>query len=113
MDQFTYEICSDAGCDQANVNVIIKAAGQLTQMDMILYPVPAENELNVLFGSDADATAYISIYDALGRIIIDESAEVSQGIHFKQYDVSYLPKGVYFIQINIGDFTQVKKLLID
>jgi hypothetical protein len=53
------------------------------------------------------------LYDVLGRQVvslIDKKQEA--GVYEVPFDASLLPSGVYFYRLNIGTFTQTKKMIL-
>jgi hypothetical protein len=53
------------------------------------------------------------VYDVLGRevaALVD--GEKSAGLHTVLLDASHLSNGVYFYRLKIGDFSNVKKMIL-
>ncbi len=81
----------------------------LTSVTGVLYlvPNPAKNELNV--SSDSNI-GIISIYDALGKVVLTAPAPELSNISL---NISSLPNGVYFLQAHNGAKTTYKKFIKD
>jgi hypothetical protein len=86
------------------VFVITKSAAavptvSMTEDEVVTYPNPARNELNVLFSKEADVKT-IAVYNLIGKVInvykttVDNSAML---------DIRNLPSGLYFIRLMNGN----------
>ncbi|MBL7946664.1 MAG: T9SS type A sorting domain-containing protein [Flavobacteriales bacterium] len=63
-----------------------------------VFPVPATNELNVLFSSQGGAVDF-TVMDAQGRIVHQENRGASSGVDRQVLDVRTLSSGVYHLRI--------------
>lgn len=71
-----------------------------------IYPNPAENRLNIdLFSTDAQAD--LSIVDAMGRIVMNQSLNTASN----SIDISSLNKGVYFVKITQDGKLMTRKIV--
>ena len=77
------------------------------------YPNPF-NPITTL-GYELPTTAHVnfSVYDLLGRQVAILKDNVEQaGTHQMTFDGSQLPSGIYFYQLQTGDFTETRKMLL-
>jgi len=71
--------------------------------DLIIYPNPASDLLNIQFYSDISATIEIVIYDVTGRQISAFIEESNAGINDFSFDLSSFTKGMYIFSLKSGD----------
>jgi hypothetical protein len=65
-------------------------------------PTIAENFIIVELESILEKTIDFDIYNSLGTNVLNEKITVEKGTNKKHFDVSSLPKGLYFIQTSVG-----------
>ncbi|MFY9310998.1 MAG: T9SS type A sorting domain-containing protein [Bacteroidia bacterium] len=77
---------------------------------LLIYPNPANDEVNIVFNDTTVTTAIVEIHDLLGRLI--EHVSLKPGIPFK-YDTKLLQKSVYMVSLYInGELVENKKLVL-
>ena len=77
---------------------------------MLLYPNPANDEVNIIFNDTTAATALVEIHDLLGKLI--ERVSLKSGVPFN-YNAASLPKSVYMVSLYInGELVENKKLVL-
>jgi hypothetical protein len=78
------------------------------------FPNPATDFINVKINSKTTVgNSNIQILDGKGTIVYKESFVVSQQSFVKQFDISKLPGGVYFIMLDVdGIITKLPSLLV-
>lgn len=64
---------------------------------LYVYPIPAKNQLNLPAGDYENAE--IKIYDVTGQLVYTTSLPATP-LPLSAIDISYLPKGVYFISLS-------------
>ena len=75
----------------------------LNAEDMI-FPNPADNDLFVAYNATEDASnVSFTIVDMLGRVVANQTMDVTAGIMSVRFDVSGMEEGNYFVQIVNGD----------
>jgi hypothetical protein len=80
-------------------------------LTMEVFPNPTNGELMInLANSQSNST--ISIYDLNSNIVLFENIETVEGQFSKVFDLSYLPNGLYFIQLNDGKAILTEKVVI-
>ncbi|HEY1039439.1 MAG TPA: T9SS type A sorting domain-containing protein, partial [Bacteroidia bacterium] len=79
----------------ANTNALQENMEVFT--DLTIYPNPASSSLNLKFDNYNNAEKIISVYDAIGRKIIEETATSSE----YTLNISSLNTGLYFIEAAI------------
>jgi hypothetical protein len=70
---------------------------KIAQYDVILYPVPANDKLNVVVKSDKAMNTNLQIIDVSGKIVQRTLAVINQGNNNIVLNVSGLPAGQYIL----------------
>jgi hypothetical protein len=77
------------------------------------YPNPFNPVTKIKFGLPQNANVKLTVYDVLGREI---AILVNEFKHANTYEVDFdgtaLPSGVYFYNLDAGEFTAVRKMLL-
>lgn len=78
-----------------------------------IWPNPTCRTCNITYHVSDCSTVNVIIYDALGQRVMDVLDDENEpGMYTKHINTSMLPNGVYFVRINIGTKTDVKKLIL-
>ncbi len=81
------------------------------QFDLVnVYPNPVVDELNVFFNADKVGPVQISITDLLGKVLISQSVPAAVGLNQTSLDMTSYSNSVYFIRLNNGERTIVRKV---
>lgn len=84
------------------------------EMDnMKLYPNPNDGKFNLNFNLKNKADAEVTVYDLQGKQVYNEKLPNFTGEYNKPIDISSNAKGIYFVKIQQGKHTQVKKISLD
>ena len=67
--------------------------------DVIAYPNPSDGLFRLALPGFADGEARMRIMDGMGRMIQDELGQVENGKMLGEVDLSYVAKGVYYVQV--------------
>ena len=78
--------------------------------DILVYPNPAINRINISFGTKSYNKAVIEIYNIYGKLL---SYNIYQNSREATIDMSYNPKGIYFIKVSIEGTTLIKKIILN
>ena len=77
------------------------------------YPNPFNAVVTVGFDVLVIGEVQIRVYDVLGRkvgTLVDDV--MTQGTHSARWDAGEMPSGIYFVQMEAGDFSEVKKVVL-
>jgi hypothetical protein len=77
------------------------------------YPNPFNPVTNILYTISENSLVSLKIFNPMGELIetlIDE--EKSAGKYSVKFNASKLPSGIYFYQLQAGDFTERKKMVL-
>ncbi len=96
IDSFFYSLSDGSGTGTGRVRVVVlnsTGISEANSVKVVIYPVPASNQLNVQFENNGKAT--LRIFDMVGNLV--SSSVVSNNIN--PVNIENLPNGVYGIQI--------------
>ena len=71
--------------------------------DLVLYPNPANNELNVSFSVNSVENAIVEIHELTGQIVQSHLIKANDGSNLVMMDISKLASGIYFMKLNVGE----------
>jgi hypothetical protein len=82
------------------------------QLMLNVFPNPAHKEFTVQYTLPKEALINLSIFDVTGRLVsaLTNSAQKA-GTYGKTFNTRNLPQGVYFIRLNTGEQSIVKKTI--
>jgi hypothetical protein len=81
--------------------------------NMKLYPNPNDGKFNLNFNLKNRGDAEVTVYDLQGKQVYNEKLSNFTGEYNKPIDISSNAKGIYFVKIEQGKHTQVKKISLD
>jgi Skp family chaperone for outer membrane proteins len=81
--------------------------------NMKLYPNPNDGKFNLNFNLKNKGDAEVTVYDMQGKQVYNEKLPNFTGEYNKPIDISSNAKGIYFVKIQQGKHTQVKKISLD
>ena len=77
------------------------------------YPNPFNPTTTISFNLPKQSHVTLEVYNILGQEVAVLINEVKKAGNFKvQFDASSLPSGIYFYQLNAGEFVQSKKMIL-
>lgn len=76
------------------------------QSDLIVFPNPSNDWLDVQFTCDQGQAVRISVYDQSGRLLLEENNNCENGFNESQLDVSSLRSGTYILQIEMNEIVE-------
>lgn len=89
-------------------------ADNKVEMDnMKLYPNPNDGKFNLNFNLKNKGDAEVTVYDMQGKQVYNEKLANFSGEYNKPIDISSNAKGIYFVKIQQGKHSQVKKISLD
>jgi hypothetical protein len=80
---------------------------QIFENEILLYPNPARNELNLKWNDFNNIS--VAIFNSVGQISPAFFLSKNKSI----LDISELPNGLYFIKVDTGNKTGIKNLIIN
>ena len=88
-----------------------KIPGDDPGMNMVLYPVPATNQININFTVAQKNEVTLSVINLSGQQLYLEKKSDFQGLYYSQIDLSGYASGLYFMVIKIGQSSYTKKFV--
>jgi len=105
--------CTDVSVTTVFVDICLGTKEINKEYDFILYPNPASGMVQIYYSTKDDQEVCFSLSDLTGRVIkfirIKERTADPNVISLNTDDLS---TGVYFVEMNKGDYVSSKKLLI-
>jgi hypothetical protein len=113
----TYAVTAPGGASNASLAQIMPAADSASNFQNYLgqnYPNPFSLNTRINYSIAASNVVELILYDMQGRPVKVMVNQVKQpGNYIYDLNTGNLAKGVYFYRIRSGDFTDVKKLIIE
>ena len=85
-----------------------------SSMNMIAYPNPAHDKLNVQFNRDQAGSYSLQLMDLTGRMMLNQANAAQQGNNLVELDLGNYAKGVYMLALTTGDGNrQVLRIVVE
>jgi hypothetical protein len=81
------------------------------ELNMILYPVPAKNEINVSFNIPETTAVQVQLINLSGQVLYQDDQPGFTGIYQNQINTSSYAAGIYFIVLKAGTKSYTKKFI--
>ncbi len=86
---------------------------QVGGLSLQIYPNPAIKACNIKYTLSRKTDVNISLYDVTGSLVKEIINEIQNGgIYIETIDVTGLPTGVYFIELDTSNCSDVKKVIL-
>jgi len=82
-----------------------------TLSGVTISPVPAKDEVTMLFDASEEGELSVTIVDVLGRELSKENMAINIGLNTKTIDIRSLPVGLYYITVDNGVDTHTKRII--
>lgn len=82
--------------------------GSRSHIGLSIFPNPAHTELQVSMVSAAETEAAITITDAIGRIVLQQTTQLKAGKNNIRLAVENFANGIYLLRVTAGDGNQVR-----
>jgi len=86
--------------------------GANSDIGLVIFPVPASSQFNIIFAAKANANLTLSLINAAGQIVYSNQQTVNQGNFSTSMDVANLPPGVYILKLLLGEKVYNDKVII-
>lgn len=105
-----------SGCMTLSDNFIyartVERKDDSTDIGLLAFPVPANNELNVLFAAKAAAELKLSLINPAGQTVYLNQQNVPQGNYSTVINVGGQIPGVYVLKVLLGQKIYARKIII-
>ncbi len=79
--------------------------------DIVVFPNPAEQEVRLLFNTDANSAWQVEVDNILGEKVLEKSIKNTDLKNSIYFDISSLQKGLYFITVTGAEDKLVRKFI--
>ncbi|MFN4235025.1 MAG: T9SS type A sorting domain-containing protein [Bacteroidia bacterium] len=104
------------GCSTSSDTVLITVVNGIAEgnalTDVAIYPNPNNGMFNVSFELINEANVIITVTDLLGKTVYEENLGNYSGPYNKQMDLTSLQKGIYLVNVQIGNDRINKRIII-
>lgn len=103
------------GCSDTTMQVINFVSGvedAIGVSAITLYPNPANEIINLSLDLNAGSEVAVVAYDMTGKLLINESHDMTAGNNNVQYNVTDWSNGIYFFQITTNGTTNTVRVII-
>lgn len=110
-------VSSQEGCDSDPSNVIAYTISGLEEnaalQDFLVFPNPTTGEVNLSLNITNGEEVRIRLMDVTGQELeVLWQKGMAQGMHELQFDLSYLPSGIYYLRLEEGTKAAVKAVIL-
>ncbi len=85
----------------------------VSTFEFAIFPNPAKDRVTVVWSQQSVETAHLIIYNAYGQVMVEQNIAVThRGNQHNEIDISGLSRSAYFVKLNIGKQSALKKLLV-
>ncbi|GJM34085.1 MAG: hypothetical protein DHS20C18_30860 [Saprospiraceae bacterium] len=109
-------VSNACGADTINqtVMVIIDGVEELVGLDVFqVFPNPNTGQFTLLIKGAGRPQLEIGLWNVLGQHLYSEKLDFGSGTLRKPYDFSFLPSGVYYLQVGTANASIVQKLIVE
>jgi sporulation protein YlmC with PRC-barrel domain len=82
-------------------------------MDLNLFPVPANDHLNVTFNSVSEEQTSVQLLNMLGKQVYTYTSKSNGGLNEIQIDLNGITPGIYFIEVINGSQKSIEKVVVE
>jgi hypothetical protein len=100
------------GCQLLSDNYVYVLISNNNDIGLVIYPVPASSQLNIIFASKASANLTLSFINAAGQVVYTNEQAIPEGNFSTSIDVSNLPPGGYVLKMLLGQIVYNSKIVI-
>ena len=81
--------------------------------NFVMFPNPAKENVSIVLNATQKSEGNVNLLDMKGALIKSINTKLNIGINTIEVSLTYLPKGMYFVQINSNESTLTKKLIVE
>lgn len=83
-----------------------------SSLQLSIYPVPAKDLLNIVVSSPKKETGMMQVLDISGKIVLQRTVKINEGVNSISLDVSALPEGSYIYRMTVPSGIFTNKFLV-
>lgn len=85
----------------------------LSVSNMNFYPNPSNGKFNLSFSLPESGNTDVTILNSEGKVVYKENLPSFSGNYDKEIDISKQARGIYFVKVEQGKHSQVKKIVLE
>ena len=94
------------------ITININAQKLNNSSELILYPNPAQDLIQVNFFNEENSIVEISMIDLLGKVIESKSVDATEGFNTTEMNTSSLQNGIYLLRVVQDGDVQIRKFIV-
>lgn len=112
---YRVDVTLSNGCIAQSANYVYAILNITADNDigLVVFPIPANSQLNVVFAAQASATSTLSLFNSAGQAIISQNQQVTQGNYSTTLNVGSITPGTYVLKLLLGQKVYTRKVIID
>lgn len=83
----------------------------LASKNIIVYPSPADDEVNISFAGLDENNFSLAVIDLSGKVLLTKKIDLVPNTRVESVDISNLASGIYLFKIQGNDFSDVKRVM--
>ena len=91
-------------------NLSVENTLTVDPMDCILFPNPNRGGFTITYNSKAQEQVNVTVADITGKLVSAQYWLVNTGSNTRQFSISGLAKGMYFVKLSSGSGSNVIKM---
>ncbi|MBK0380493.1 S8 family serine peptidase [Mucilaginibacter segetis] len=113
---YIVQVVLNGGCvatsDSYSYALIAKNPDQSTDIGLTIFPVPANDKINVVFVAKDAGLLKLSLVNTAGTVLYQQSQAISAGNFSTVLNVTNQLPGTYLLKVNLGQKVYAKKIII-
>jgi hypothetical protein len=105
-----YQAAKVSSSGNTSVPIITAVQTQDIADNLLIYPVPADNEVNILFANDLTSETSYSLSDDIGKVV--EKGTMDIGVRMLTFNTKKLAAGMYYLVITKQDGSKLNRKII-
>lgn len=82
------------------------------QQSLNIFPNPTSGSFTISGLVSTNNPIKICVHNSIGQVMLEDAATPTNNSVLKQVDLQHVPTGVYYVQLRLGDATQIHKLIV-
>ena len=87
--------------------------GEGGAMNILAYPNPVSDLLNISFDSDKNQDVLVTLTDAAGRVVLNENRNADEGANKFEVSVKGMASGIYTMMFRTNDSVQKIRVVVE
>jgi PKD-like domain/Putative metal-binding motif/Secretion system C-terminal sorting domain/SprB repeat len=87
--------------------------GEGAAMNIVAYPNPVSDLLNVSFDSDKNQDVLVTMMDAAGRVVLNDNRNADEGTNKFEVSVKGMASGIYTMSLRTADAVQMIRVVVE